>query len=138
MAESDTDEKTLDASAQRLRQAREDGDVAVSREGSVAGVYLAALLATALAAGPALSEIQNLLVPLLDQSLPTAAATPAKQRIVIGPVASQVAIKQRGTNGGGRPRRASGAGAGVGARFRPADRGSLSALYPAKCSGGFQ
>ena len=68
MAESDTDEKTLDASAQRLRQAREDGDVAVSREGSVAGVYLAALLATALAAGPALSEIQNLLVPLLDQS----------------------------------------------------------------------
>jgi flagellar biosynthetic protein FlhB len=67
MAESDSGEKTLDASAQRLRQAREDGDVAVSREGAVAGVYLAALLATTLAAGPALREIGNLLVPLLDQ-----------------------------------------------------------------------
>jgi flagellar biosynthetic protein FlhB len=67
MAESDSGEKTLDASAQRLRQARDDGDVAVSREGAIAGVYLAALLATTLAAGPALREIGGLLVPLLDQ-----------------------------------------------------------------------
>jgi flagellar biosynthetic protein FlhB len=67
MSESDSGEKTLDASAQRLRQAREDGDVAVSREGSVAGIYLAALLATVLVAGPTMREIGNLLVPLLDQ-----------------------------------------------------------------------
>jgi K+-transporting ATPase ATPase A chain len=40
-------------------------------------------------------------VPLLDQSPLAATATPTQQRIVIGPVASQVAIKQLGTNGGG-------------------------------------
>jgi K+-transporting ATPase ATPase A chain len=40
-------------------------------------------------------------VPLLDQPSPNATAKPTEQRIVIGPVASQVAIKQLGTNGGG-------------------------------------
>jgi flagellar biosynthetic protein FlhB len=67
MSESDSGEKTLDASAQRLREARKDGDVAVSREGSVAGIYVAALLATVLVAGPALREIGGLLLPFLDQ-----------------------------------------------------------------------
>jgi flagellar biosynthetic protein FlhB len=67
MAESDSGEKTLDASAQRLQQARDDGDVAVSREGAVAGIYLAALLATVLIAGPMLRRVSDLLLPLLDQ-----------------------------------------------------------------------
>ena len=67
MAESDAGEKTLDASAQKLRQAREEGDVAVSREGAVAGIYFAALLAVILFAEPAVKEIGSLLVPLLDQ-----------------------------------------------------------------------
>ncbi len=67
MSESDSGDKTLDASAQRLQRARDEGDVAVSREGSVAGVYLAALLATVLVSGPAVREIGNLLLPLLDQ-----------------------------------------------------------------------
>ena len=67
MSDSDSDDKTLDASAQRLQQARKDGDVAVSREGSVAGIYLAALLATAFVAEPALRTICGFLLPLLDQ-----------------------------------------------------------------------
>jgi flagellar biosynthetic protein FlhB len=67
MSDTDSGEKTLDASAQRLQQARRDGDVAVSREGSVAGIYLAALLGTALVAEPVVREICGLLVPLLDQ-----------------------------------------------------------------------
>ena len=67
MAESDSGEKTLDASEQRLKQARDEGDVAVSREGSVAGVYLAVLLGTVLVAGTAMREIGNLMLPLLDQ-----------------------------------------------------------------------
>ena len=37
----------------------------------------------------------------LDQSITPAGAAPTTQRIVTGPVASQVAIKQLGTNGGG-------------------------------------
>ena len=37
----------------------------------------------------------------LDQSTNPAGAPPVRQRIVTGPVASQVAIKQLGTNGGG-------------------------------------
>jgi len=69
MAENETDsgERTLDASEQRLKQARQEGDVAVSREGSVAGIYCAALLATILIAGPALRRIGDLLLPLIDQ-----------------------------------------------------------------------
>ncbi|MBV9829021.1 MAG: EscU/YscU/HrcU family type III secretion system export apparatus switch protein [Alphaproteobacteria bacterium] len=65
--ESESGEKTLDASEQRLKQARQDGDVAVSREGAVAGVYFGTLLAVMLTAGPALRQIGEILLPLLDQ-----------------------------------------------------------------------
>ncbi|RLS33659.1 MAG: potassium-transporting ATPase subunit KdpA [Planctomycetota bacterium] len=40
-------------------------------------------------------------VPLVDQDAVVEGAPPATRRIVTGPVASQVAIKQLGTNGGG-------------------------------------
>jgi len=63
---------------------------------------LAVLLGLALASqGVVQSFGTSLQVLLLDQTSPAAAATPAQQTIVIGPVASQVAIKQLGTNGGG-------------------------------------
>lgn len=66
-SESDSGEKSLDASEQRLKQARQDGDVAVSREGSVAGIYFGALLATMLMAGTMLRQVGELLLPLIDQ-----------------------------------------------------------------------
>ena len=40
-------------------------------------------------------------VTTLDESVTPEGTAPSRQRIVIGPVASQVAIKQLGTNGGG-------------------------------------
>ena len=67
MSESDSGEKTLDASLHKLRQAREEGNVAVSREGAVAGIYLAALLEVALVSGEAIHHVGDLLLPLLDQ-----------------------------------------------------------------------
>ncbi len=67
MAEGDTGEKTLDATEQRVGQARESGDVALSREGGVVGVYLAVLLAVSLISGPILWRMGDFLLPLLDQ-----------------------------------------------------------------------
>ena len=63
---------------------------------------LAILLGLALASqGVVQSFATSLDVPLLEQPAAASGTTPATQRIVIGPVASQVAIKQLGTNGGG-------------------------------------
>ena len=60
---------------------------------------LAVLIGMALASQGVVQTIATTLdVPLLDQA---AGAAPTTQRIVTGPVASQVAIKQLGTNGGG-------------------------------------
>jgi flagellar biosynthetic protein FlhB len=67
MSEGDSGEKSLDASAQRLSKARADGEVAVSREVSVAGIYVAALLAMILVAGPTARRIGEILLPLFDQ-----------------------------------------------------------------------
>lgn len=63
---------------------------------------LAILFGLALASqGVVQSFATSLDVPLLDQSTAASDTTPATQQIVTGPVASQVAIKQLGTNGGG-------------------------------------
>jgi len=66
MSEADGQEKTLDASDQKLRQAREDGNVAVSREGATAGVYLASLLGIVLFGPDMLRGMGDLMLPLID------------------------------------------------------------------------
>lgn len=67
MSGSESEERRFDPSPRRLQQARERGDVPVSREGSSAGVYVAALLGVLLAGGPIASQLGDILVPLLDQ-----------------------------------------------------------------------
>ncbi|HQT77236.1 MAG: flagellar biosynthesis protein FlhB [Rhodospirillales bacterium 20-64-7] len=69
MAESETEaeDRTLDASARKLQQAREQGDVPVSREGPAAGVHLAALVAVLLTAGVTASRVGDILMPMIDQ-----------------------------------------------------------------------
>ena len=63
---------------------------------------LAVILGLALASqGVVQTFATSLEVSPLDQSTAPAGAAPTTQRIVTGPVASQVAIKQLGTNGGG-------------------------------------
>jgi len=76
MAGSDDQEKTLDASDHKLRQARADGDVAISREGAVAGVYAGALLTLVLLAEPIAREVGALLLPLIEQPEAFLSTTP--------------------------------------------------------------
>jgi flagellar biosynthetic protein FlhB len=68
MAEEETgQEKSLDASARKLEQAREKGDVPASREGSSFGLYAAMLMAVGLAGGLATRRIGEILLPLIEQ-----------------------------------------------------------------------
>jgi flagellar biosynthetic protein FlhB len=67
MAEQDTEDRTLDASARKLEQARERGDVPVSREGSAAGVLVAALVGVILTGGITAQRIGDILLPMIDQ-----------------------------------------------------------------------
>lgn len=67
MAEESGQEKTLDASQRKLQQAREKGDLPVSREGSVFGLYAAMLLALGLAGGLIGERVSLVLLPLIEQ-----------------------------------------------------------------------
>jgi flagellar biosynthetic protein FlhB len=69
-------ERTLDASARKIEQARERGEVPVSREGSVAAIYIATLVAVLLTAGPIARHIGEILLPMLDQPEAFLDATP--------------------------------------------------------------
>lgn len=66
MAGDDDGEKTLDASAKRISKARESGDVPMSREGSAAGGFAAALLAVAWLGDTTVQHVGSLLVPMID------------------------------------------------------------------------
>jgi flagellar biosynthetic protein FlhB len=66
VAESESEDRVFDASARKLQQARERGDVPVSREGSAAGIYLAASVAIVLLAGTTARRIGEILLPLID------------------------------------------------------------------------
>jgi flagellar biosynthetic protein FlhB len=68
MAEPETENRTFDASARKLEQARERGDVPVSREGPAAGVHLAALIGVVLTGGVTAQRIGDILLPMIDQS----------------------------------------------------------------------
>lgn len=67
MAESEDEDRTLEASAQKLKQAREQGQVAVSREASTVGVMIAGLIGVLLMAGGIAEKIAAMMTPLLDQ-----------------------------------------------------------------------
>ena len=67
MAESDGQEKTLDASPRKLEEARRKGDVPVSREGGVFGLYVAMLLALGLAGGEVATQFAATLLPMIEQ-----------------------------------------------------------------------
>lgn len=67
MAEGDGGEKTLPATAKKLADARAQGDIPVSREGSSAGGYVAALFAVALLGGGTAKAVGEMILPLFDQ-----------------------------------------------------------------------
>lgn len=63
----DGQEKTHDATPRKLAEARRQGDVPVSREGSAAGAAAAALFAVMMLGGPTARRIGELMLPLIDQ-----------------------------------------------------------------------
>jgi flagellar biosynthetic protein FlhB len=67
MAESDTGDRSFDASARKLEQARVRGDVPVSREGPAAGIHVAALVGILLTGGITARRIGDILLPMIDQ-----------------------------------------------------------------------
>ncbi|WP_120009748.1 EscU/YscU/HrcU family type III secretion system export apparatus switch protein [Teichococcus vastitatis] len=67
MSEESGQEKTLDASPRKLQQAREKGDIPISREGSSFGLYAAMLLSMGLAGGVIAQHMANILLPLVEQ-----------------------------------------------------------------------
>ncbi|PHK93723.1 flagellar biosynthesis protein FlhB [Pseudoroseomonas rhizosphaerae] len=67
MAEESGQEKTLEASHRKLQQARERGDLPMSREGSSFGIYAAMLLLLWLAGSMVGGRVGDLLLPLVEQ-----------------------------------------------------------------------
>ncbi|MDQ1077586.1 flagellar biosynthesis protein FlhB [Pseudoroseomonas cervicalis] len=67
MAEETGQEKTLDASPRKLQQARERGDLPMSREGSSFGLYFATLLLLWLGGGLIGQRFATVLLPLIEQ-----------------------------------------------------------------------
>jgi flagellar biosynthesis protein FlhB len=67
MAESQTEDRTLDASARKLEQARERGEVPVSREAPAAGIHIAALIGIITTGSLAVRRIGDILLPMIDQ-----------------------------------------------------------------------
>jgi flagellar biosynthetic protein FlhB len=66
MSESNSQDRTLEPTEKKLQQARARGDVPMSREGSAAGVYLAALIGILMTAGLCAERIQAIILPLID------------------------------------------------------------------------
>jgi flagellar biosynthetic protein FlhB len=86
VAQADGDDRTLEASARKLEQARSDGDVPVSREGSAAGVNVAALIALLFTGGLSARRIREILLPMLDQPNAFLDATPLGWQAAVGDV----------------------------------------------------
>ena len=60
-------DRTLEASLRKLEQARERGEVPVSREGSTAGIYIATLVGILLAGGLISRHIGEIILPMLER-----------------------------------------------------------------------
>ncbi|MFC3126122.1 flagellar biosynthesis protein FlhB [Pseudoroseomonas globiformis] len=67
MAEESGQEKTLDASPRKLQQAREKGDIPISREGSAFGLYAAFLIVLGLGGGLIAQNVAAIMLPLIEQ-----------------------------------------------------------------------
>lgn len=72
----DSGERTLQASARKLEQARERGEVPVSREGPVAGTYLGALVGVLMIGGLTARQVGGIILPMLEQPESFLDATP--------------------------------------------------------------
>jgi flagellar biosynthetic protein FlhB len=76
MAEDQHEERTLDATARKLEQARERGEVPISREGSTAGIYIATLVAIVLTGGLIARHLGEIVLPMLERPETLLNATP--------------------------------------------------------------
>jgi flagellar biosynthetic protein FlhB len=77
MAQGDGEDRSLEASARKLEQARARGEVPTSREGASAGVHIAALLGLLFAGGLIARRIGEIMLPMLDMSGAFLQATPS-------------------------------------------------------------
>jgi flagellar biosynthesis protein FlhB len=92
MAEEQQGEQTLDASSRKLEQARERGEVPVSREAPTAGIYMAALVGVLLLGGTIAQHIAIILLPMLDQPDAWLDATPEGWSAAGRAVATAIAV----------------------------------------------
>jgi flagellar biosynthesis protein FlhB len=67
VSESNSSERTFEATERRVDQARQRGDMPVAREAPIATLYIAALAGLLLLAGSIAGRICQILLPLLDQ-----------------------------------------------------------------------
>jgi flagellar biosynthetic protein FlhB len=67
VSESNSAERSFDATDRRMDQARERGDVAAVREAPIAGVYIAALVGLLVLGGPIAHRIGEIVLPMLEQ-----------------------------------------------------------------------
>ncbi|CAH2605434.1 Flagellar biosynthesis protein FlhB (plasmid) [Rhodovastum atsumiense] len=68
MAENhDGQDRTLDPTPRKLEQARQKGDVPVSREGSAAGLMIATLTGMLLVGGTTVRRIGDIILPMIEQ-----------------------------------------------------------------------
>jgi flagellar biosynthetic protein FlhB len=86
------DDRPFEATPRRLEAARARGDVPVSREGSSAGLLIAALLTIALAGGSIAHRFVEALVPLLQNPAGLADATAEGYRGLAGRLGSAIAL----------------------------------------------
>jgi flagellar biosynthetic protein FlhB len=85
-------ERTLEPTPRKLEQARRRGDVPTSREGSAAGVMLAALLGVLLVGGMTAQTVGGLILPMLERPETFLDFTEAGWRAASGEVAKALAV----------------------------------------------
>jgi flagellar biosynthetic protein FlhB len=90
--ETETQDRTLDASKRKLEQARERGEVPVSREAPAAGIHLAALIGIITTGGLAVRRIGDILLPMIDQPNGLANLTPEGWQRIAYATAEAIAL----------------------------------------------
>jgi flagellar biosynthetic protein FlhB len=92
MSESSGEDRTLDASARKLADARRRGDLPSAREAASAGVVVAGLLGLILTGGLLVRRLIILLLPMFDQPDAFGAATAHGWQAASGQVATALAL----------------------------------------------